>query len=128
MKRQGFTLIELLIVVVVIGILASIAIVGYNGVRKRSFYASVESDLRNVLVKQEMYHTENFTYASTLAAIAHNGSPGVNITIAGSSNTGWAATATHDAYTDIQCGVYVGADYAGDAGPATLPERVTCND
>ena len=126
MKKHGFTLIELLIVVVVIGILASIAVVGYNGVRKRSFVASAEADLRNLLVKQEMYHTNNYTYAPDLATAEHNGTPGVNITIEAAGNAGWAATATHDAYSSIQCGVYVGAAYAADGAPATFPERVAC--
>ena len=32
MKNKGFTIVELLIVIVVIGILASITIVAYNGI------------------------------------------------------------------------------------------------
>ena len=43
-SRKGFTLIELLIVVVVIGILASLGIVGYSTVRKRSSLAAMQSD------------------------------------------------------------------------------------
>lgn len=41
----GFTIVELLLVIVVIGILASIVIVNYNGVQKRGWDASVRSDL-----------------------------------------------------------------------------------
>jgi prepilin-type N-terminal cleavage/methylation domain-containing protein len=35
-KQRGFTIVELLIVIVVIGILAAITIVAYNGVQTRA--------------------------------------------------------------------------------------------
>ena len=35
-KRRGFTIVELLIVIVVIGILAAITIIAYNGVQVRA--------------------------------------------------------------------------------------------
>lgn len=127
-RRDGFTLIELLIVVVVIGILASIAILGYSGVRKRSFVAATEADLRNLVVKQEMHQTRNYTYTTDLSALEHTSSPGVNVSINEATNTGWAATATHDSYADIQCGVYVGTGDPSQATPASGPERVECTD
>ncbi len=43
--RHGFTIVELLIVIVVIGILAAITIVGYNGVQARSRTAKITADL-----------------------------------------------------------------------------------
>jgi type II secretion system protein G len=44
-RRQGFTIVELLIVIVVIGILAAITIVSYNGVQNRAYDVSVQNDL-----------------------------------------------------------------------------------
>lgn len=45
-KRQaGFTIVELLIVIVVIGILAAISIVAYNGVQDRARAAKINADL-----------------------------------------------------------------------------------
>ena len=58
MKRpdsRGFTLIELLIVVVVIGILATIAIPKFSAMRQKSYIASVTSDLKNLASQQEIY-------------------------------------------------------------------------
>lgn len=43
--RSGFTIVELLIVIVVIGILAAIVIVAYQGVQGRANDVSVQSDL-----------------------------------------------------------------------------------
>ncbi len=44
-KVTGFTIVELLIVIVVIGILAAISIVAYNGVQTRAQTAKITSDL-----------------------------------------------------------------------------------
>jgi len=43
--RRGFTIVELLIVIVVIGILAAITIVAYNGVQTNSQVAKMQADL-----------------------------------------------------------------------------------
>lgn len=43
-NRKGFTIVELLIVIVVIGILAAIVIVAYNGVQKRAADAKTVAD------------------------------------------------------------------------------------
>jgi type II secretion system protein G len=44
-KRAGFTIVELLIVVVVIGILAAITIVAYNGVTEQARISQANSEL-----------------------------------------------------------------------------------
>lgn len=53
--RNGFTIIELLIVIVVIGILATIGIVSYNGTRNRAYDVSVQSDLESISGELEAY-------------------------------------------------------------------------
>jgi len=45
-KNSGFTIVELLIVIVVIGILAAITIVSYNGIQKRAIETVITSDLQ----------------------------------------------------------------------------------
>lgn len=45
--RKGFTVVELIIVIAVIGILATIALVAYNGSQNRAYDGAVQSDLDN---------------------------------------------------------------------------------
>lgn len=60
--RSGFTIVELLIVIVVIGILAAISIVAYNGIQNRAHSTAVNSDLNNNAKKLEEYKILNGRY------------------------------------------------------------------
>ena len=55
--QKGFTVIELLIVIVVIGILASIGIVSYNGFQKRANDTAVQADLESIAGELEAFRT-----------------------------------------------------------------------
>jgi len=59
-RRGGFTLIELLIVVVIIGILATIALPQFDDVRQRAFNSAMLSDLRSASYAIEEYFSDNF--------------------------------------------------------------------
>jgi general secretion pathway protein G len=54
-KQTGFTIVELLIVIVVIGILAAITVVAYNGIQGRANDTAIQSDLQNISKKLELY-------------------------------------------------------------------------
>ena len=60
--QYGFTIVELLIVIVIIGILAAISIVAYNGVMDKANDAAVKNDLANMAKKIELDHAENGSY------------------------------------------------------------------
>jgi len=51
----AFTIVELLVVIVVIGILATITVVSYSGITNRAVIANVQSDLSNASKKLKIY-------------------------------------------------------------------------
>lgn len=61
-NQTGFTIVELLIVIVIIGILAAITIVAYNGIQARSNNARRMSDIQSVAKVIEMYKAQNGSY------------------------------------------------------------------
>jgi prepilin-type N-terminal cleavage/methylation domain-containing protein len=127
-SQGGFTLIELLIVVVVIGILATIAIPKFNSMREKSFIAAVTSDLKSLASQQELYLSNNFTYAGTVTAMTDlTLSDNVILVVNQFSGAGWAATGTHSGLGTEQCGLFFGNASAANATPATVPGVVTCN-
>lgn len=60
--QLGFTIVELLIVIVVIGVLAAIVIVAYNGITNSANEAAVKSELAGVAKKLEVYKATNGLY------------------------------------------------------------------
>lgn len=66
-KRAGFTIVELLIVIVIIGILAAITIVAYNGIQNRSYNTTVQSDLNSFAKKMGLYNADNGSYPLALS-------------------------------------------------------------
>ncbi len=60
--KKGFTLIEILIVVAIIGILASIVLVGLGSFRARGRDARRIADLRETQNALELYYTKNQKY------------------------------------------------------------------
>lgn len=62
-KQKGFTIVELLIVIVVIGILAAITIVAYNGVQQGARDAERKSDLAALSKALHRYNIDNGTFA-----------------------------------------------------------------
>lgn len=77
-KQLGFTIVELLIVIVVIGILAAITIVAYNGIKDRARNTSIQSDIRQVHRMIELYRADNGTYPITGTTTLAGGAAGNN--------------------------------------------------
>ena len=70
-KKQlsGFTIVELLIVIVVIGILAALTIVGYNGIQKQAVVTAIKADLSNnaKLLEVKLGDESNYPISQSLA-------------------------------------------------------------
>jgi prepilin-type N-terminal cleavage/methylation domain-containing protein len=122
----GFTLIELLIVVVIIGILATIAIPKFNNSKERAIISQMRSDLRNMVTAQESYIADALTYYNgpiPSPSMAYGPSANVAITLSSVTNTGWAAVASSTSTTRT-CAIFMGT--AAPPAPATTPGIAAC--
>ncbi|SIQ11848.1 type IV pilin protein [Halanaerobium kushneri] len=61
-NEEGFTLIELLIVIVVLGILMSMAVPALSGVKNKADTAVAKADLHNIMQSLEMYYLDHGEY------------------------------------------------------------------
>ena len=82
---RGFTLIELLVVIVIIGILASLLMVNFIGIRARARDAQRKSDLRQIQSALELYRSDSGSYPAT-ASFPVCGNP-LRYTVSGNTTT-----------------------------------------
>jgi len=59
LSQRAFTIVELLIVIVVIGILATITIVAYNGIQNRGHDSTMQSDLTKSSRKMDLFAVDH---------------------------------------------------------------------
>ncbi len=94
-KQTGFTIVELLIVIVIIGILATVTTVGYVGINKKAIGASLQSDLKGASNQLKLYQIDNITYPASLDCSA---TPVVNsICLKASSGNSYTYTVDNNA-------------------------------
>ncbi len=125
-SESAFTLIELTVIVVIIGLLASIAAGRFSDSRANEYVSSMKTDLRNLALAEESYFYDNGSYAASIAALGagvYQGSAGVEITVNEATNTGWSVTAIHQ-QTSVQC--YLFTEEAAPVGSATTPGNISC--
>ncbi len=58
-KNRGFTLIEIMVVVVIIGLLASIAVPAFNKVRNSAREKAIQGNLRSIANSAQSYFIDN---------------------------------------------------------------------
>ena len=89
---RGFTIVELLIVIVIIGILAAIVIVAYNGITSRAHQSSAKAAGTTVAKKLEAFNAEKGTFptfntvgtvTAQLATVTSSDLTGSGVTIVG---------------------------------------------
>ena len=121
-KQKGFTIVELLIVIVIIGILAAISIVAYNGVTQKARDDRRVTNARNLVNAAASYNAENGTWP-TVAQV--QGYSTVKLTGDAADSAKVTATAptsgTADTYRYVVCStggvrVQYWREAAGSAG------------
>jgi prepilin-type N-terminal cleavage/methylation domain-containing protein len=63
-NNLGFTIVELLIVIIVIGILAALVLVTYNGVQQKARDTERKTDIQALASHLEVYNAQNGRYAT----------------------------------------------------------------
>lgn len=106
--RDGFTLIELLIVIVIIGMLASIAIPKFSSVKQKAYRTQGIADLSSLRAAEEAFFTDSNRYGS-LIEVANKFSPttGVGTPTITPARSYWSATLTHPQVPGMTCGIAV---------------------
>lgn len=83
-EQRGFTIVELLVVIVVIGILAAITVVAYNGIQQRARDAQRLSDIKTITQALELYYLDKGEYP------AGSGSTTINSSWSTTADNSWS--------------------------------------
>jgi len=106
-QQQGFTLIEVMIVVVIIGILASIAYPSYQEYVRRANRAEGQAFLQDLAARQERYFSQNNSYVTDVTKLGvTTGSETGKYTVtatAPAGSGGYLLTAA-PSFSDTKCG------------------------
>lgn len=105
--KKGFTLIELLIVIAIIGVLATLLMVNFVGVRQRARDAQRKSDLRQMQSALELYRADNGNYPNSLpncnSVFSLNGTTYMQTVPCDPLGGGYTFASTGTTYSIIAC-------------------------
>jgi prepilin-type N-terminal cleavage/methylation domain-containing protein len=69
-RDKGFTLVELLIVIVILGVLATVTVFAVNGITSKAKASSCQADTSSLNTAIEAYNAGEGSYPATLPALA----------------------------------------------------------
>jgi prepilin-type N-terminal cleavage/methylation domain-containing protein len=119
-RTTGWTLVEVIVVMVIIGLLATIVIPRFTSTRNKALVAAMKSDLRNLLTAEEARKIDSGSYVTSFPATIWTPSTGVtgpSITLTGD---GWTATVGHVS-TSQTCAIFVGSTPLAPASQEGVP-------
>ncbi len=67
--EEGFTLVELMVVIVIIGLLATVVLINVLPSQDRAMVTKARADIATLDQAMEMYRLDNFTYPTDLNAL-----------------------------------------------------------
>jgi prepilin-type N-terminal cleavage/methylation domain-containing protein len=101
---EGFTLVEILVVIVILGVLASVAVFAVGGIADNSKKSACKADVTTVQTASDAYYAQNSAYAASIAALKTAGllrqlpATGNGYTVAYSSTDGAVTGGTGSGY------------------------------
>ncbi|MEY2580586.1 MAG: ral secretion pathway protein [Ilumatobacteraceae bacterium] len=72
-QDKGFTLVELLIVIVILGILATVTVFAVTGITNKGKTSACESDAKTIQTAEEAYSANTGNYTASLQALVDAG-------------------------------------------------------
>ena len=121
---RGFTLIELLIVIVIIGLLASFAILNYTNSKQKAYEATMKADLRELATAEEAFFYDSAAYTNSFPLMSnYTPSAGTAVVVNEATKVGWSATASSTG-TGRKCYLFMGS--ATPVGSATQEGVASC--
>ena len=124
MTPRGYTFIELLVVIVVIGVLATMGYLRLAGSKDKAAVAAMTSDLRAIAEEQEAFYFQNRLYSATLDSLNPRPSPGDSIVIHEATPSGWSGSVSNTR-TPKKCYIVVGN--ATPVGSAASDGVINCS-
>lgn len=102
---KGFTLIEIMTVVVIIGVLSSLAYPSYANYLKKGYRTEGRSALLDIQAKQERYYMQNYKYAEltklNIPEMTENDKYKISMTL--SSDKKYFTLIANNTFNDAEC-------------------------